>query len=132
MNTSGDEQHVGPPEPIVNLHDHGYVQPNVEVPQASSTPIKAGQKRRRQQSAALKEREKLRSELRRIKRGVKTANSTAQRLEKKLHQQKKGKKDPEFRERNKQGDRKKSSEEKKEQVVSFLWRDENTRYNGTV
>ena len=35
INTSGDEQHVGPPEPIVDLHDHDYVQPNVEVPQSS-------------------------------------------------------------------------------------------------
>ncbi|KAK0145791.1 hypothetical protein N1851_015288 [Merluccius polli] len=127
MNTSGDEQHVGPPEPIVNLHDHDYVQPNVEVPQASSTPFKAVQKRSRQQRAALKDREKLRSELRRIKRELKTANSKTKRLEKKLDNQKKGKKDQEVIERNKQRDRKKSSGEKKEQVVSFLCRDENTR-----
>ncbi|KAK0138386.1 ATP-dependent DNA helicase PIF1 [Merluccius polli] len=76
---------------------------------------------------ALKDREKLRSELRRIKRELKTANSKTKRLEKKLDNQKKGKKDEEVIERNKQRDRKKSSGEKKEQVVSFLCRDENTR-----
>ena len=44
LNSTASDQLNGPPEPIVNLADHDYVQPSFERPQASSTPVRAVQK----------------------------------------------------------------------------------------
>lgn len=68
LNSTEDEQQNGPPEPILDVADHDYVQPSLERPQASSTPVRTMQESAsNRHRAVLKEREKLRfvKELRR-------------------------------------------------------------------
>ncbi|KAJ4928619.1 hypothetical protein JOQ06_004249, partial [Pogonophryne albipinna] len=83
LNSIEDDQLIGPPEPIVVVADHDYVQPSLERPQASSTPRKV---------------DKLK-----VNKGKEVSV------------------------RNTKRDKKKIAEEKKERVVGFLCRDENSR-----
>lgn len=104
------------------------VQP--ERPQASSTPLRAAQTSvSKKHSAALKEKQRLSSELRRVKKELKGAKT--EKLQRKLERQKK-EKSRKISEKNKQRDKKKISEERKEQVVRFLCRDVSSRQKDTV
>ncbi|KAF3845658.1 hypothetical protein F7725_002736 [Dissostichus mawsoni] len=126
LNSIEDDQLIGPPEPIVVVADHDYVQPSLERPQASSTPVRAVQKSTSKHRAVLKEREKLRFELIKIKKELKSERMKAKKLQRKVDKLKvnKGK---EVSVRNTKRDKKKIAEEKKERVVGFLCRDENSR-----
>ena len=98
LNLSADD---GPPQPIGNL-DHAYVQP--ERPQASSTPTSVTKKH----STALKEKQRLSSELRRLKKELKVAKTKTEKLQRKLERQKKERKVQKISEKNKQRDKRKS------------------------
>lgn len=76
LDTSDEQiQHLENPEPMHNhLDDHDYEQPVVERLQAFSTPANSEKERKKKyHSSVLEERERLRSELRKVKRVLQAA-----------------------------------------------------------
>ncbi|KAK0132285.1 hypothetical protein N1851_032914 [Merluccius polli] len=126
LNSTADDQLNGPLLPLVDVTDHDYVQPRLERPRASSTPVRAEQKSTSRHRAVLKEREKLRFELIKIRKELKSERLKAKKLQRKVDKLK-VKKGKDVSVSNKKRDKKKIAEEKKERVVSFLCRDENSR-----
>lgn len=126
LNSTSDDQLNVPPEPIVDAADHDYVQPSLERPRASSTPMRAVQKSTSKHRAVLKEREKLRFELIKIRKELKSERMKTKKLQRKVDKLK-VKKVKDVSVSNKKRDKKKIAEEKRERVVSFLCRDENSR-----
>ncbi|KAK0139229.1 hypothetical protein N1851_024156 [Merluccius polli] len=126
LNSTAEDQLNGPLLPLVDVTDHDYVQPRLERPRASSTPVRAEQKSTSRHRAVLKEREKLRFELIKIRKELKSERLKAKKLQRKVDKLK-VKKGKDVSVSNKKRDKKKIAEEKKERVVSFLCRDENSR-----
>ena len=75
----------------------------------------------------MKEKQRLSSELRRVKKELTVAKTKAEKLQRKLERQKKERKEQKVSEKNKQRDKKKISEKRKEHVVRYLCRDESSR-----
>lgn len=112
------------------MHNHldgqDYEQPVVERLQASTTPAKKGKERKNKYySSVLEQREKLKSELRKVKRELQAAKQKTKQIQRKLDWQKKKMKM--VSEKNKMKNKKKASQKRREEVASFLCRDENSR-----
>lgn len=129
MNSSAADDPVDlPVEAQPNPPDQEYANMFVQdgkQPQASSTPEKEIRVKKRFLRILQKEKAYLRKEMLKLKRQLAATKQTSEKLRKSLERLKKGKKT--VSERNNPRGTKKLALERKEEVVKFLCRDENSR-----